>query len=171
MFLRLLEPFHSFAVVALTQHALGLAMGVLVYVTVRRAVPTWAAVLAAAPVLLDAYQIELEHLLVSDVLFAFLLIVAARLGIRPGGGRGTACVVGVLLAAVTLTRSVGLPLIALFAAWYLIRRHRGAAVALLVAALVPLGAYAGWFGVTHHRFGLIGANGVFLYAKTMAFAR
>ena len=44
MFLRLLEPFHSFALVALVQHLLGLMVGVLVYLTARRLrAPGWAA--------------------------------------------------------------------------------------------------------------------------------
>ncbi|HEY9524352.1 MAG TPA: hypothetical protein VIR33_14010, partial [Thermopolyspora sp.] len=41
---------------------------------------------------------------------------------------------------------------------------------LTLAVLLPLAGYAGWFAAAHHRFGLIGANGVFLYARTMAFA-
>ncbi len=170
MFLMLLEPFHSFAVVALAQHVLGLGVGVLVYATARRFAPGWAAVAAAAPVLLDAYQIELEHLLVSDTLFMFLLTAAVCLTLRRGGGWRSAAVAGLLLAALTLTRTVGLPLIALFAAWYLVRRSPRQALALVVAVLLPVTGYAGWFGAVHHRFGLIGANGVFLYARTMAFA-
>jgi hypothetical protein len=96
--------------------------------------------------------------------------VAVRLGLRPVLGWGTACATGVILAALTLTRTVGLPLIVVFAAWFLIRRRPRQVAALVLAALVPLGGYAAWFSATHHRIGLIGANGVFLYARTMAFA-
>ncbi|WP_196223940.1 hypothetical protein [[Actinomadura] parvosata] len=41
---------------------------------------------------------------------------------------------------------------------------------LLAAALVPIVAYGAWFYVTYQRVGLVGANGAFLYARTMAFA-
>ncbi|GAA2912743.1 hypothetical protein GCM10010517_79310 [Streptosporangium fragile] len=173
MFLRLLEPFHSFALVALVQHLLGLCVGVLVYVTARRLrAPGWAATLASVPALLDAYQVELEHLLVSDTLFGVLVMSAACLGVRRSLGWRTACGIGVLLAAATLTRTVGLPLVALFAGW-LIVRERGrvfAAGVMLAAATVPILGYGAWFYATYQRIGIVGANGVFLYAKTMTFA-
>ncbi|MEW9527110.1 phospholipid carrier-dependent glycosyltransferase [Microbispora sp. NPDC049125] len=183
LFLRALEPFHSFAAVALVQHLLGLLVGVMVYLAVlRRGGRAWAGALASAPVLLDAYQIELEHLLVSDSLFAFLVVAAVCLALRrPLTPRATAGL-GLLLAAATLTRTVGLPLIAVFALFVLAYgvRRAGAAPPLrtvarltgpfLVAAFLPLAAYAGWFQATYDRVGLIGSNGVFLYARTMAFA-
>ncbi|WP_239101015.1 hypothetical protein [Microbispora amethystogenes] len=198
MFLRLFEAFHSFALVVTVQHVLGLLTGVMVYVTVlRRGSRAWAAVLACVPVLLDAYQIELEHLLVSDSLFTFLLVAAVCLAMRrPLTARASAAL-GLLLAAATLTRTIGLPLIAVFALFLLAygMRRAGAAtettaeamaeskgtvrpgrvvaavvLPFLVTALVPVAAYAGWFYATHQRFGIIGSNGVFLYARTMSFA-
>ncbi|GGO18403.1 hypothetical protein GCM10010116_37120 [Microbispora rosea subsp. aerata] len=315
MFLRLLEPFHSFALVVTVQHVLGLLVGVMLYTTVlRRGGPTWAAVLACVPVLLDAYQIELEHLLVSDSLFTFLVVGAVCLALRRPRPSGTltprsAAALGLVLAAATLTRTVGLPLIAVFALFLLaygVRRASGAAqpggaersdeaalpggatrrdeaaragqgaqpgrvawarrglrlgrttradraarpdevqfggaalpgeavrpdeaalpggatrrdeaaragqgaqpgrvawarrglrlgrralglsraarsggtlrpgrvvarltVPFLVAAFLPVVGYAGWFYATHQRVGLVGSNGVFLYARTMSFA-
>ncbi|MEU8275109.1 phospholipid carrier-dependent glycosyltransferase [Microbispora bryophytorum] len=183
MFLRLLEAFHSFALVVTVQHMLGLLVGVMVYVTVRRrGGPSWAAVLACVPVLLDAYQIELEHLLVSDSLFTFLVVGAVCLAMRPPTPRSAAAL-GLVLAAATLTRTVGLPLIAVFALVLLAHGVRGAGaparpgravarltVPFLVAALLPVAGYAGWFYTTYQRVGLVGSNGVFLYARTMAFA-
>ncbi|MFI6506823.1 phospholipid carrier-dependent glycosyltransferase [Streptosporangium sp. NPDC050855] len=179
MLLRLLEPFHDFAVVTVVQHLLGLLVGLLVYLTARRlGAPGWAAALASAPSLLDAYQIELEHLLVSDTLFTLLVVAATCLAVRghtrSGGriGRRTAAGIGLLLAAATLTRTVGLPLVALFAAW-LIFRERGRVLAagiMLAAAAVPILGYGAWFHATYQRIGIVGANGVFLYAKTMTFA-
>ncbi|GAA3117026.1 hypothetical protein GCM10010466_05030 [Planomonospora alba] len=173
MFLRLLEPFHGFGVVALAQHLLGLAAGVLVYLAARRLrAPGWAAALASAPVLLDAYQIELEHLLVSDTLFMLLVVAAVRLALSREVTRRTACGLGLLVAAAALTRTVGLPLVAVFAAWLLYRARGRTAVAgvMLAAAVVPVLAYGAWFHATYQRVGIVGANGVFLYARTMAFA-
>ncbi|MEV0824292.1 hypothetical protein [Nonomuraea rubra] len=187
MFLKLLEPLHSFGAVTAVQHLLGLATGILIYRAARRA-PRWAATLATVPVLLDAYQIELEHLLVSDTLFMFLVVA----GVALCATRRTATIaaIGLLLAAATLTRTVGQPLIVVLAAWFALRhllsppdgplgmadgpigpatRIRPAAV-LLAAALVPIVAYGAWFYVTYQRVGLVGANGVFLYARTMSFA-
>ncbi|MFC6578706.1 hypothetical protein [Planomonospora parontospora] len=173
MFLRLLEPLHSFALVALVQHLVGLGIGVLVYLAARRLrVPGRAAALASAPVLLDAYQIELEHLLVSDTLFAALVVAAVLLALSREVTRRTACGIGLLVAAATLTRTVGLPLAALFAAWLLYRARGRTVVAgvMLAAAVLPVLGYGAWFHATYQRVGLVGANGVFLYSKTMAFA-
>ncbi|SPL95292.1 unnamed protein product [[Actinomadura] parvosata subsp. kistnae] len=122
MFLKLLEPLHAFGAVTAAQHLLGLATGVLVYRAARRVAgraPRWAATLATVPVLLDAYQIELEHLLVSDTLFMFLVVAAVALCAT----RRTATVagIGLLLAAATLTRTVGQPLIVVLAAWFVLR--------------------------------------------------
>ncbi len=167
IFLKLLEPLHSFLAVAAVQHLLGLATGVLVYRAARRA-PRWAATLAAVPVLLDAYQVELEHLLVSDTLFMFLVVAAVALSTtrRPA----TVVAIGLLLAAATLTRTVGQPLIVVLAAWFVLRRRIRWTGLLVAAALVPIVAYAAWFHATYQRVGLVGANGVFLYARTMSFA-
>ncbi|GII82718.1 hypothetical protein Ssi03_07080 [Sphaerisporangium siamense] len=189
IFLRLLEPFHGFMVVTAVQHLIGLAAGVLLYVTVLRAGgPRWAAALATVPALLDAYQIQLEHLLVSDSLFALLVLGAVVAALRPPTWR-SACAAGLLLAAATLTRTAGLPLIGLVTCWLVARAwrshrgpHRRSAVPIrltkrtklagltLAVALVPVGAYAGWFAATYHRFGIVGSNGVFLYSRTMSFA-
>ncbi|MBX6169717.1 MAG: hypothetical protein IRY84_19095, partial [Thermobispora bispora] len=184
MFLRLLEPFHSFGLVVVVQHVLGLLIGVMLYATLRRrGAPTWAAVPACVPVLLDAYQIELEHLLVSDSLFAFLIVGAVCLAMRRPLTPRSAAAVGLVLAAATLTRTVGLPLVAVFAFFLLAYGVRGAigaarpgravarlTVPFLVATLLPVAGYAGWFYATYQRVGLVGSNGVFLYARTMSFA-
>ncbi|WP_204076322.1 phospholipid carrier-dependent glycosyltransferase [Planotetraspora phitsanulokensis] len=180
MFLRLLEPFHSFAVVTLVQHLTGLLAGVLIYVTVwRMGGRAWVAALASVPVLLDAYQIQLEHLLVSDSLFTLLVVAAGCLVARgPAVSPRTALALGLLLAAATLTRTVGLPLIAVFGLYVLWRGLREGGWrrlprtlgAFLLAAVVPIGAYGGWFYATYHRVGLVGSNGVFLYSRTMMFA-
>lgn len=167
MFLKLLEPLHAFGAVTVTQHLLGLATGVLIYRAARRA-PRWVATLATVPVLLDAYQVELEHLLVSDALFMFLVVAAVALCET----RRSATVVGIglLLAATTLTRTVGQPLIVVLAAWFVLRGRIKLAGVLVAAALVPIIAYGAWFYATYQRVGLVGANGVFLYARTMSFA-
>src|ERR1700691_4163238 len=62
--------------VAITQHALGLAMGAFTYaLLLRYGAPRWLAAVAAAPVLLDAYQIQAEQMIMPDVLFETLIVV------------------------------------------------------------------------------------------------
>src|SRR6201986_4033474 len=65
----------NLAVVPALQHLLGLAMGLAIYtVLIRRGAPRWAGALAAAPILLDAYQLQMEQTVMPDVFFeAFVL--------------------------------------------------------------------------------------------------
>ena len=84
-----LRPLHSFVAVAAVQHAMGVAMGVLIYLLARRyGLPAWAATLATLPVFFDAYQLQLEQDLLPDVPFAFLVVLALYLLLRVPGERG-----------------------------------------------------------------------------------
>lgn len=59
------------------QHLLGLAMAVTIYVVlVRRGAGRWLAALATLPVLLDAYQIQIEQTIMPDVWFEALIVAA-----------------------------------------------------------------------------------------------
>jgi hypothetical protein len=62
-------------VVTAIQHLVGLAMGVTIYaLLLRRGVPRWLAALAAAPVLLDAYELQMEQTIMPDVWFEALMV-------------------------------------------------------------------------------------------------
>jgi hypothetical protein len=82
-YLALLWPLQragGLAVVAAAQHILGLAMAVAIYsVLLRRGMWRWAAALAAAPVLLDAYQLQAEQTIMPDVLFEALIVAGLTL--------------------------------------------------------------------------------------------
>jgi len=66
--------------VAALQHLLGLAMGACLYaLLLRRGAGRWLAALAAAPVLLDAYQVQAEQMIMPDVLFEALVVAAMTL--------------------------------------------------------------------------------------------
>jgi hypothetical protein len=174
LFLWLLSPFHSLTLVVFVQHAMGVAVGVLVYALLRHrfGLPGWAASVAAVPALFDAFGIQLEHLVMSDTLFTFLLTLAVTLALwdrRPSARR--LALVCLLMGLAAVTRSVGLPILVLTLAWLAVRRAGRRAVALgLVAGLLPVLLYAGWFSSRTHRFGLTYSTGIFLYSRTMAFA-
>jgi hypothetical protein len=82
-YLALLWPLQragGLAVVAAAQHILGLAMALSIYsVLLRRGMWRWAAALAAAPVLLDAYQLQAEQTIMPDVLFEALIVAGLTL--------------------------------------------------------------------------------------------
>src|SRR6516162_9031638 len=68
--------------IAAIQHLFGLAMAVTLYlVLLRRGAPRWLSALATAPVLLDAYQVQIEQTIMPDVMFEVLMVagVAALL--------------------------------------------------------------------------------------------
>jgi hypothetical protein len=61
--------------VAVIQHLLGLGMAVALYlVLLRRGAPRWLAALATVPVLLDAYQLQIEQNVMPDVMFEALMV-------------------------------------------------------------------------------------------------
>ncbi|WP_211593253.1 hypothetical protein [Microbispora sp. H10836] len=173
LLLRVLLPFHSVELIVVLQHAMGLATGVIVYAALRgRGLPAWGAVLASAPVLFDASFLRLEHAVLSDSLFILLVVAATALLVRrPVPSARAAATAGLLLAGATLTRTVALPLILLVLMVLAVRRvpwRRIAALAL--AGLLPVAAYATWYGGLHGRFGVSGTDGVALWARSMTFA-
>ena len=174
IWLKILQPLHTYAVVTILQHLMGLAVGVMVYALARHRfrAPTWVATLAAVPVLYDGFEIQLEHLIMADVPFLFLITLATTLLLWDPVPSTLRCVVvGALLGAAEIVRSVGLPLLAVFAVYMIIKRVSWRKVAAtIVVCFLPVVAYAGWFDLEHGQFALTDSTGVFLYSRVMTFA-
>jgi hypothetical protein len=172
--LLILRPFHSFAVVTAVQHLMGLAIAVMIYAVARRyGLPGWVATLATLPVLLDAYELQLEHQILPSVPFGFLVMVAVTLTLwwrddRPLWATLTA---GVLLAVSATVWPVGLPLLLVFLVYLLVRRTGWRRLAVTVAAsAVPLALYGVWFDAVYHSPAFSYSDGIFLWSRTMSFA-
>src|SRR6185437_15303619 len=119
--------------------------------------PAWLATLATVPVLYDGFEIQLEHLIMADVPFLFLLTLAVTLLLWDSGPPAPSLrrcmVVGALLGVAEIIRSVGLPLLAVFAVYMIIKRISWRKVAAtIVVCLVPVFGYAGWFYAEHGQF-------------------
>jgi len=174
VFLKILEPLHSYAAVTILQHLMGVAIGVMVYAVARHrfGVRPWIASLAAVPVLYDGFQIELEHLILSDVPFEFLLALATTLMLwdsKPSWQRCT--LIGLILGVSATVRSLGLPFLAIFAVYMIIKRVGWRAVAgTVVACLAPVLLYCTWFYSVYGQFAMTDSTGIFLYSRVMAFA-
>ena len=174
IWLKVLQPFHTYAVVTILQHLMGLAVGVMVYALARHRFrsPAWLATLAAVPALYDGFGIQLEHLIMADVPFLFLLMLAVTLLLwDPVPSLRRCLLVGVLLGVAEIMRAVGLPLLAVFAVYMIIRRISWRkVVATIVVCLIPVFGYAGLFDLEHGSFAMSSATGVFLYSRVMTFA-
>ena len=166
--LRVLEPVGGLALAAAVQHAFGLAMAVALYVVLlRRGAPRWVATLAAAPVLLDAYQLQLEQTIMPDVLFETMitagLVVLLWRGLGGLGGPWPVAAGALVLGAAVIVREIGAVLIVpvvVFAAltvpgWRPGWRHRAGRAALAAGCFVlpVLGYLTGTLLVTGH-FGM-----------------
>jgi hypothetical protein len=148
--LRAILVFGNLSLVALAQHVLGLAVAVALYaVLLRRGVNRWLAAVAVAPVLLDAYQVQIEQNIMPDVWFEALIVAGlAVLLWRPGVTVRLAAVAGVILGLSATVHQAGEVLI-VPAVFYLVvaagsvRRAVTTAVALAVAFVLPIVLYCG----------------------------
>ena len=174
VFLRALPLESGYAVVPLVQHLFGLvAAGVIYALALRLTARRGLAAIAAAPLLLDGFQLNIEQFVLSETLFEVLLVgaVALLLWRRPLGV-APAAAAGVLLAASAITRTIGLLglLPALVAVLLLSaplgRRARVTRAAAFAApALAIVGAYAVWFHSLHGEYAITGRIGADLYSR------
>jgi hypothetical protein len=173
LFLKVLQPFHSLTLVTIVQHLMGLAIAVLLYVLLRRArVPKLWAALATVPVLLNGFQVELEHMIMADLLFMFLLVVAATILLWRRRPSWSAILVAGLLTGYAVTVwSGGLVLPVLFFVFVIVRRMGWRALAaIVVGSAVPIVAYAAWFHSQSGTFALTRSEGFYLYGRMSSFA-
>jgi len=173
LFLRVLQPVGTLAVVTVLQHLFALVAAVVLYATMQRlGVRRWVSALATAPLLLDAYQIEIEQTVLAETLALALVVagLALLLGTpKPGIVRLAAA--GAVLAMAVLTRSAVLGLaVPLLALPVLQRLGWRRALAAPAALSVLLLAYAGWFASVHGSFALQGYSGHLLAGRVMPFA-
>jgi hypothetical protein len=179
VYLWLLSPAHSYLLVTASQHLMGLLTAVMIYALARHrfGTPAWVAVLAALPVLYDGFEIQLEHLIMADTLFLFLVMAAVTLLLWSPRPAWPACLAaGLLLGLSATVRSTGLPLVAVFLLYLLIRFPRAwrrlvlGATACAIAFAAPVVGYEGWYAAAHGEFAMTDSTGVFLYSRTMTFA-
>ena len=171
--LSLLLPLHSAYPIALLQAAMGVIIGVAIYALLRhRGLPWWGAALPALPVLFDSYELHLEHMVTADPLFIFLVTVAVVVlcwNDRPSVL--AIAIAGLLIGYATVVRSVGEPLLVVVLVAMLIRRVGWRRlVTLLVAGIVPIGAYMIWFHASYGKYALTESSGTFLYGRVSTFA-
>lgn len=155
------------------QHLMGLAIVVSLYaLLLRRGVSRWIAFFAILPAALDAYVIDLEHMIMAETFFHLLLVGAFavllwRERVRPY----EAAAGGLLLGYAGITRSVAIPFAVLFLGYLLVRRvGLYPVLAFGLGWALVVGGYLTMFKIQHGELAFTRYQGRFLYAKTATFA-
>ncbi|MGH4024042.1 MAG: glycosyltransferase, partial [Pseudonocardiaceae bacterium] len=140
------------------------------------------AALATVPLLFDAYQVQIEHNIMSDVWFQALVVgLIWVLTWRGTPGPGRAAAAGALIGFAVIVRLVGVTMLVPALAYLivagslwttrpgrrLIRRRAGA---LAVGFAVVLAGYAGYYRAVTGIWGLTGAGGSVLYGRAAVIA-
>jgi len=173
LFLRGIGAGHDLIAAPLVQHAMVLALIVALYALLRRrAAAPWLAGLALVPLAIDARQVAIEHMILSEALFLTLVLAALLLLTLPRQVSPATCAAaGLALGLAGLVRSTGLPLLAVLVLFLVVARARWVLHLALVAGLVlPVGAYALWYHSEHGVVALSQYDGHFLYGRVAGFA-
>jgi hypothetical protein len=173
LMLRPVLLFANLAVVAALQHLLGVVFAVMIYVLLLRlGVRRWLAALAAAPVLLDGYQLVAEQTIMPDTLFEALVLAGLVILVwRPQPGLYPIAVAGLLLGLSAPVRQVGEALIlpalayvlALGGAW---RSRLAYATVLTACFALPILGYMSYSALgLHDGFELSDMGDEYLYGR------
>lgn len=183
LILRPLLPLGGIRTVVIVQHVAGVGMGFAIYaLALRLGARRWLAALAAAPVLIDAFQLNVEETILSDVWLQVAVVLAFWLLLAKGvPGPGRAALAGLVVGISLTIRMVALPLIVpvvLYlilaggqwrskAGWGRIAARTGAC---LGAFLVVVASYATYFHAFTGTWGLNTASGNSIYGRTAQIA-
>ncbi len=159
--LKVILLFGNLETVAAVQHLLGLAMALTIYaMLVRRGAARWLAALAVAPVLLDAYQLQIEQTIMPDVWFEAVIVAGLALLLwRPRPTLWLIVAAGLSLGAAATIRQIGEILVLPALIYMLIvaggwRRAVVSVTALCAAFAVPILLYCGIAYAATGHFGL-----------------
>jgi hypothetical protein len=183
LILKLVLPLGGLRAVAVVQHLLGLGMAVVIYeLLLRHGARRWLAALATAPVLLDGYQVQIEHNVMPDVWFQALLVVLIWMLTWRGLPRPWhAASAGVLIGFAVIVRLVGITMLVPAVAYLIVagslwaRRTGWRQIGLRAAAMaagfaIVLTGYAGYYRIVTGVWGISGASDGVLYGRAAVIA-
>ncbi|MGH3985564.1 MAG: glycosyltransferase family 2 protein [Pseudonocardiaceae bacterium] len=183
LILSIVLPLGGLRGVAIVQHVLGLGIAVAIYLLLlRHGSRRWLAALATAPVLLDAYQLQIEHNIMSDVWFQALLVaIIWVLTWRGMPSPWHAAGAGALIGIAVIVRLVGITMLIPALAYLVVAgslwcsrkgwRQIGLRAAAMAAAFaVLLAGYAGYYRVSTGGWGISGGSDSVLYGRAAVIA-
>ena len=175
--LRAISAAGGLATVAAVQHLLGLAMAAVIYLLLlRRGVARWLAALAIAPVLLDAYQLQIEQTIMPDTVFEALIVAGLAILLwRPAISWRRVVAAGLVLGASATVAQVGEALLVPAVIFVLAagggwRPAASRAAALCAAFIVPILAYSAGSDLVTGSFFLSHTGVTSFYGRTAAAA-
>jgi hypothetical protein len=165
-------PGRNVAAIVTVQHLVGLLTGVLVYaLLVRLSAPRWAAVTAAALVLLSASNVVLEQRVMAETFFSLALVGAAFLTVASRRGPAALALAALLIAWAVTLRTAGSFVVPVWLAYVLAARvDRRVLANTAVFLALPLAGYAYWYHQGTGTFGFTQSDGWFLYGRVAAIA-
>jgi hypothetical protein len=174
VFLRIVLSTGTLAAVPITQHLMVLGSSVLLYATlIRLGVRAQLAGLACAPLLVDAYQLQIEQYVLSEALFEALVIcIIATLLWSPYLTNRRLVLTGILLGAAAVVRLDAIGLM-LPVAGFVVARWMGwmRTAALLMISALPLLGMASLRAAEGEGFSVTGGmGGIWLYGRVAPFA-
>jgi hypothetical protein len=176
--LRAILAVGNFDAVAAFQHLLGLGMAVVIYLLLlRRGTPRWLAALAIAPVLLDAYQLQIEQEIMPDTVFEALIVAGLAILLwQAQAGWRRVVAAGVVLGASATVAQVGEALLVPAIIYVLVaagggwRRAIGKAAVMCAAFALPILVYSSVSYLVAGAFSLSHTGVTSLYGRTAAAA-
>lgn len=170
--------------VAAIQHLAVLAAAVAIYVlALRHGVRRWLAAVAAAPLLLDAYQVQIEQMIMADawqqvLLVGLLWVLIGRGAPSPRRAALGGLLLGLALAFRLIAGALVVPavcyLIIAGGAWRAWRENwrpiATRSLAFVAAFAVVVGAYGGYFTAVTGEVGLSHTTGNVLYGRAAVVA-
>jgi hypothetical protein len=175
LFLRPVLAIGNLAVVAGLQHMIGLAMGVAIYaLLIRLGTRRWVAVLATVPVLLDAYQLQIEQNIMSETLFQALILGGVVLLLWKPPSLPVLAAGGVVFALAATVRAVGVALVVPAVLFALaggtgVRQRLIRAATIGVAFLLVLASYGGYYWIKAGDVSLSRGDAYLLYGRAATF--
>ncbi|HZA16589.1 MAG TPA: glycosyltransferase family 2 protein [Pseudonocardiaceae bacterium] len=183
LILNIVLPLGGLRAVAIVQHMLGLGIAVAIYLLLlRHGARRWLAALATAPVLLDAYQLQIEHNIMSDVWFQVLLVgVIWVLTWRGMPHPWHAAGAGALIGFAVIVRLVGITMLVPALAYLVVAgslwsyrtgwRQIGLRAAAMAAAFAMLlVGYVGHYRISTGGWGISGGSDSVLYGRAAVIA-
>jgi hypothetical protein len=163
----------NLSLVSALQHVMGFGLGVTAHVRLREiGVGPVGAAVAAGPILLDAYQVNIEQYLLAETLMIALTLGAILLVVRLSRPTPIVCAIaGLGVGMAGIVRFTAFVIIVPLVIYLLFRKVGWRVLVSLAAFALPIIAYMFWYSSIHGDFAVSTRQGYWMYPRVMSFAQ